>query len=226
MKKDEIQQKFNNIAAEYNSQRRKLIPCFDDFYSTIVAAIPAKEHIKVLDVGAGTGLLSSFILERFPNAEVILIDISVDMLAKAKERFRNQNKINYIQADYATYSFSDQYDIIVSSLSIHHLEHEEKKKLYGNLFKALSPSGLFINGDQFHGRTTNTEAINQEWWRKAIESTDLSTKVICDWKERVTMDIPATVSANIVWLEEAGFIDIDLIYKMYNFGIITAYKGD
>lgn len=225
MKKDEIEKRFNAIATEYDAQRRELIPCFDEFYATIISASEAGlQSPKVLDVGAGTGLLSSFFLEENPTAQIALIDISKEMLQKAKERFKSKDTISYIEADYAKFVFEEKYDLIISSLSIHHLEDSEKKLLYTSLYNALKPGGLFINGDQFHGRSAKTEKRNQEWWRRTIEETSLTDKEIAGWEERVKMDLPATVDDNCIWLEEAGFKEVDCIYKMYNFGIIIGRK--
>lgn len=88
------------------------------------------ENPKILDIGAGTGLLSAFLMERYPDASFTLIDISEKMLDVAKDRFKGNSNVKYIVADYSKYSFVEKYDMVVSALSIHHLEDEEKQKLY------------------------------------------------------------------------------------------------
>ncbi|MFB5285396.1 hypothetical protein [Peribacillus sp. Hz7] len=73
---NKVKEKFNQNALQYDNQRRKLIPCFDDFYSIPISIIEtSKETPRVLDIGAGTGLFSSFIKEKFPKAKITLIDI-------------------------------------------------------------------------------------------------------------------------------------------------------
>ena len=65
--------KFNQKAKEYDSERRALIPCFDDFYGIAIDCIDFKgDNPKVLDLGVGTGILSQFLLEKYPNAEIVL----------------------------------------------------------------------------------------------------------------------------------------------------------
>lgn len=224
MEKREIEEKFDAIANHYDSQRRALIPCFDSFYRTIVEAIPYRKSPRILDIGAGTGLLTHFILDRFPDALCTLIDISGDMLAQAKERFQNSSHISYIEADYSSFCFTESYDIVVSTLSIHHLRDDEKEKLYQTVYTVLHKGGIFINGDQFLGRSSSSEERNLAWWRQKITETSLSKEEIANWEERVAMDIPATVEQNLTWLDSAGFTNVDLLYKMYNFGIITGTK--
>jgi len=62
---------FDAGADKYDQQRRMVIPCFNDFYQTAVNLIPfdRTDSFTFLDLGAGTGLLASFIINLFPNAE-------------------------------------------------------------------------------------------------------------------------------------------------------------
>ena len=222
--KNEMQNRFNAISKEYDSQRKQLIPCFDEFYETIIDLLPEGNNSpKVLDIGAGTGLLSALILEKFPNAEITLIDISEGILEKAKNRFDGA-RFNYITADYSTYQFEDNFDFVVSALSIHHLANEKKEKLYKTVNTILNPGGLFINADQFLGSTKENEFINQEWWNKSVASTSLDTGSIAAWKERTAMDIPATIKDNLNWLLSAEFENVDIFFKQYNFGVIYGQK--
>jgi tRNA (cmo5U34)-methyltransferase len=81
---------FNKHTNRYDEIREQLIPCFDEFYGTALSLLPFKreQRIDILDLGAGTGLLSDRILQHYPNAHIILLDISENMLLKrAQARF-------------------------------------------------------------------------------------------------------------------------------------------
>lgn len=60
--RQEIYQQFNRIAEEYDVNRRKFIPCFDEFYKETTAFIARciGKPMRILDLGAGTGLLTAF----------------------------------------------------------------------------------------------------------------------------------------------------------------------
>lgn len=220
-----IEKEFNAASERYDSNRRKLIPCFDDFYGTILEQIPAENRApKVLDIGAGTGLLSEMVLEQFPEAEITLIDIADEMLEKARERFGESDRISYITADYSSYNFAEQYDVIVSALSIHHLKNDQKAALYQTVHSHLNSGGIFVNGDQFLGATEESEQRNQQWWRTTIENAGINLVELDEWETRTAMDIPATVNDNLNWLNQAGFRNADILYKMYNFGVIVGQK--
>jgi tRNA (cmo5U34)-methyltransferase len=68
--------------------RRRLIPPFDAFYGTAVEALglAGAPLRRVLDLGAGTGLLSVYVAAAHPGAELVLVDGSPAMLDRARER--------------------------------------------------------------------------------------------------------------------------------------------
>ncbi|MDF2669651.1 MAG: methyltransferase, partial [Paenibacillus sp.] len=127
---DLIKQQFDAVAKNYDNERRQLIPCFDDFYGTAAHWIKtSRQAPRILDLGAGTGLFSSYARHKFPKAELTLIDFSEEMLKGARVRFANDPLIHYAVADYVDYEYKEQYDAVISSLSIHHLSHDNKRKL-------------------------------------------------------------------------------------------------
>jgi len=223
--KEDIKLKFGAVAREYDQQRKSLIPCFDDFYSSIVKCLSyGSKHNNILDIGAGTGLLASFVQREFPESHFTLIDISEEMINQSKKRFEGYSNVDYIIEDYANYRFNKKFDVVVSALSIHHLEHADKRKLYKTIFGILENGGVFINGDQFISSSPMLEEKIHSEWKNIIENSNLTKDQIQGAFDRMKMDKPATTENNIQWLEEAGFINVDLLYKYYSFGVIYGSK--
>lgn len=220
-----VKEKFNRTAHQYDHQRRKLIPCFDDFYSIPISIIETrKESPRVLDIGAGTGLLSSFIKEKFPKAKMTLIDISENMLEQAKARFKEDKHIDYLIADYTEHQFEEKFDIVVSSLSIHHLTDEAKKKLFDHIYFILNPEGIFINADQVLGHTPFIDSIYRNDWKNKINMSGLTESEIQAAHERTKLDKMTTLDNQMNWLKESGFKDVDCVYKYFNFVVLFARK--
>lgn len=224
MRKD-IQEKFNENSQDYDSQRKKLIPCFEDFYN-ISASIAESDldNPKILDLGAGTGIFSQYLLKKYPNASLTLIDIAENMLELSKDRFKDLHNVKYIINDYLAYDFNDKYDIIISSLSIHHLSHDEKFELYKKCYSMLSTNGIFINSDQFLGETPYIENLNKKLWKAQIENSGLSPKEISSCYERMKLDKEATLEQNLDWIKSSGFSDVSCVYKYYHFAVICGKK--
>ena len=146
-----IESQFNLIAQEYDANRKKFIPCFDDYYISTTKFIASNiaEPKRVLDLGAGTGLLSYFWYRHFPISEYVLVDIADDMLQVARKRFAGIDTVSYQVADYSKELPVQDFDVIVSALSIHHLENRDKEKLFERIYDKLPEGGLFVNYDQF-----------------------------------------------------------------------------
>ena len=225
MTKHYVRERFNEHASQYDEQRRKLIPCFDDFYSIPISVLDTKkEKPHVLDIGAGTGLFSSFLKEKFPQAKLTLIDISEKMMEVAKDRFRGESDIEFLIADYTDYVFDNKYDFIISSLSIHHLTDEEKRNLYDCLYTALKPGGVFVNADQALGKTAHIESLYKEDWANKINSSGLTKEKVEAAHERTKLDKMSTLEDQIHWLQQSGFQDVDCLYKSFNFVVLYGRK--
>ena len=84
MSNEALKEKFNENAEKYDKIRKLIIPCFDDLYDiTKNLADSKKDKPKILDLGAGTGLLTKYLFEKYPEAEFTLLDMSEEMLKVA-----------------------------------------------------------------------------------------------------------------------------------------------
>jgi tRNA (cmo5U34)-methyltransferase len=222
---DSLKASFDSIAQEYDAHRRQLIPCYDDFYRiTTDLATDGRQDLRLLDLGAGTGLMTWHILNKRPNAVCTLVDFAEEMLNVAKKRFAGQSNVSYVTGDYRNADLGNSYDVIVSSLSIHHLDDRDKARLYHRLYGLLNDGGVFVNADQVLGATTVIEAEYQRRWREKIAESDLTAIEKAAAFERMKMDRPATLEDNLRWLRDSGFRDVDVYYKYYTFAVMAGRK--
>jgi tRNA (cmo5U34)-methyltransferase len=216
---------FNSVAEKYDMQRNELIPLIDIFYGTAVELVKiTNKNGKILDLGAGTGLLTELVIKKYPNAEYTLVDIAEEMLAIAKERFETLDNVSFNVEDYRDGISGGKYEAIISSLSIHHLDSYEKRNLYKNIFNILEDGGVFINADQVKGEDCESEEIVKEYQLSYIENCSLLREEKDETYGRIKLDKMDKMSTQINMLKEAGFKSVDIYYKYYNYVVFRARK--
>ena len=132
--------------------------------------------------------------------------------------------VKYEISDYSKKLPEGTPDLVLSALSIHHLEHEKKKFLFKSIHNSLSEGGTFLNYDQFCCENDTLNTKTEEYWIEGIKNSGLSEKEFDRWLERKKLDRECSVAQEIAWLKEAGFKSAECIYLMGKFAIILAEK--
>ncbi len=217
---------FSAHAAEYTALRRRLVPQFDLFYGTAVRALgPLAEGSleRILDLGAGTGLLSAAVAEAHPQARFELLDGSREMLAEAEQRLGDRIAAVHIQ-DMSEGLPDGPFDAVISALAIHHLEDAEKRALFERVHAVLRPGGVFINGDQVAGPTPALRELYVETWKRQCRELGATEAELAAALERRRHDRSADTESQLDWLREAGFAAADCIYKYWELAVLVATK--
>jgi len=218
---------FDRSAQDYDRVRRMLIPKFDDLYGTAIAHVPKTGPVPltILDLGAGTGILSELVLEARPGSRMTLVDVSGEMLAQARVRLAEaQPPPKFIEFDYAKEPLGGPYDAVVSALSIHYLDDADKAALFASIFAALKPGGVFVNAEHVHGQT---EALHQDYlrrWLEMVRALGVPESELRKAQERMGYDRSASVRDQLDWLRDAGFADVDCPFKHYMFAVLVGSK--
>ncbi len=222
---------FDAAAPDYDGARRMLVPGFDGFYGAAVESVPfgREEPLRVLDLGAGTGILSAMVAGRFPKSRVTLVDISVEMLRVARRRFAGeQGRFEFRVMDHARKPLPGKprgYDLVVSALSIHHLTHGDKRELFDKIHGALADEGWFVNADQVLGPTPEKEREYGEDWLRRVKLAGASDGELSAALARMKADKNATLEAQMAWLREAGFGSVESSYEDGRFAVYGGRKG-
>ncbi|MDR1760456.1 MAG: class I SAM-dependent methyltransferase [Fibrobacter sp.] len=226
MDTNQITERFNQIAKKYDEQRRLFIPCFDDYYGFGVSFVKSvkKEARRILDLGAGTGLLTKYLFDLYPDADYTLADVSEKMLEVSRERFAGLSHFDFLILDYSKELPEGRFDLIVSALSIHHLEDEDKLSLYANIYDKLTDGGYFLNLDQFNASSPAMNELYNNFWYESIEASGISPEAKASWLQRKTLDRENTIDESKSLLAKAGFKNVECIYNYLKFGVLLAIK--
>jgi tRNA (cmo5U34)-methyltransferase len=217
---------FAEHAREYHGQRRRLVPSFDLFYGTAVDVLGLRDVPieRVLDLGAGTGLMSAAVLARYPHAQLVLVDGAAEMLEQARANVR-ASSITTVVADLREELPAGPFDAVVSALAIHHLEDADKRALFARVHAALRPGGAFVNAEHVAGPTPWLEASYRRLWREACAAAGAREGEIAAAVGRMEMDRSCDVATQLGWLDVAGFVDCDCFFKHLHFAVLAGWRG-
>jgi tRNA (cmo5U34)-methyltransferase len=110
--------------------------------------------IRILDLGAGYGGLTKFLLESFPNATAVCQDGSKEMAKLGGERMKNlAGRFEYVLCDFAEQGWSEKpkgpFEAVVSSIAIHNVgEPKIIQRIYEDVFPLVKAGGCFLNFDR------------------------------------------------------------------------------
>lgn len=222
-------ERFNAYARDYDAPRHRLVPDFDVFYGTVADIIgfdyAPNDEFRVLDLGAGTGLLSAILAARFPNARFVLSDGAPQMLDQARQRFAGQDRFSTLVSDFAKDELPGDFDCVVSALAIHHLAPEELQPLFTRIRAALKPGGVFVNADQTLGVSPRIAAQYEAKWRANGRAKGSSEAEIATAIERRSIDRHAPLEFQLGAMRDAGFGEVECVYKRFIFAVMVSWNG-
>jgi tRNA (cmo5U34)-methyltransferase len=175
------------------------------------------EHVpgdarRVLDLGTGDGRLLALLRIDRPEMRGVGLDFSELMLGRARERFAGDAEIELLEHDLAEpLPALGRFDAVVSSFAIHHLEHERKRSLYGEVSDLLEPGGTFANFEHVASATHRLHLAFFAAIDEPIENEDPSDRLL-------------DVETQLGWLRELGFDDVDCHWKWLEMALLVGVK--
>jgi ubiquinone/menaquinone biosynthesis C-methylase UbiE len=118
--------------------------------SEAVGLLPPSAR-DVLDIGSGTGRLTSLCRQALPEAAIVGVDPAPTMIEEARVKFAADPLASFRLGTVEDLSAlaDESFDVAISSFALHHLELETYPVAAREILRVLRPGGVFINADQF-----------------------------------------------------------------------------
>ncbi|HVO94537.1 MAG TPA: class I SAM-dependent methyltransferase [Terriglobales bacterium] len=131
-------------------------PHREEAFSVLADTIPYEKSaaLRILDMGAGYGALTKFLLERFPRATAICQDGSKEMAKLGSERMNHlSGRFEYVLCDFGKHGWSKlipgTFGAVVSSIAIHNVGSPNIiRGIYEDAYTLVKPGGCFLNFDR------------------------------------------------------------------------------
>ena len=223
-----IKEHFESEAFEFDSQIVKIIPYYDQMITALIDSVQFDtfDNIRIIDLGCGTGTVAKRLGDKFPNAKIVCLDIASKMIEIAKYKLGDRKNTEFIVGDFSGIDFKEPFDVVVSSLALHHIQtDEEKKEFYTKIYNILTKSGQFMNADVVLATTDYQQNINMNRWidymNRSVPMEEIQQRWIPAHKAE---DRPSGLIDQLKWLDEIGFETVDVIWKYYNFCVYGGKK--
>jgi tRNA (cmo5U34)-methyltransferase len=174
------------------------VPSYPDLQeqtARVAADVPAH---TILELGIGTGETAKRVLASHPEAHLVAIDSSAEMLERARTVVP--------QADLRLAQLQDPlpegpFDLVVSALAVHHLDGPGKQDLFRRIAAVLEPGGTFVLADV------------------VVPEHDEDVVTPIDWE----YDLPDLVDDQLAWLREAG-LDAEAVWSYKDLAVMRATR--
>jgi tRNA (cmo5U34)-methyltransferase len=202
-------------------------PLVLDLIAGTVAALYPQAR-AMLDVGCGAGNYSLKVLQRLPDLDVTLIDLSRPMLERARERVSQATRgsVTAIQGDIREIQLTNgKFDIILAAAVLHHLRADQEwESVFARFHAALRPGGSLWIADLIQHDEPAIQALM--WQRYGDYLTQLQDEAYRDhvfaYVERE--DTPRSLLFQIDLLRKVGFRHIEVLHKHCCFAAFGAIK--
>jgi len=187
----------------YLELMRKEVPDYEQLQEEAAAATgtgTGTGSMRVLELGIGTGETARRVLARHPTASLIGLDASREMLDQARHALPD-DRVELRVARLEDPLPDGPFDVVISTLAIHHLDGRGKAQLFRRAARVIAPGGRLVVAD----------VIVPE------DPSDVVTPIDNDY------DTPSSIAEQLNWLAEVG-LEPSLAWAHRDLAVIIATR--
>ncbi len=178
-----------------------------------------------LDLGTGSGVTAETVLRSVPGAQVTCVDAFEEMLGLAKRSLAGSTeRVSFAQADALNYveRCDRSFDVITSAFCLHHLDANEKQRLFAALINILAPGGVFLMLDHMRLKHPLLGHIGRRATEHFLRA-HVADEAICQqWLHHWThINTPDSADDMVSWLARSG-LSAEVVSRWMEVGLIAA----
>jgi tRNA (cmo5U34)-methyltransferase len=222
----------------YLNVQAEMVPGRSEAFSLIAALVATSgpPGPRIMDLGCGDGALTARVLEQSPGASATLVDVSDEMLRRARQRFAGDARVAFAKQDLNAglpdSLGANAFDAIVSCYAIHHVQPENHPRLFRQIRGALRPGGVLLWGDRFQGESPVIASWEMDRWaawmaERAKDKFGLGRSPAEVLQRQREFDDELGGPYGSIWaardvLRRAGFTHVDCLYRTYLTAVVVA----
>jgi len=141
---------------------------------------------------------------------VAAVDSSPAMLKRARDKFLGDERVSIQEWDLVDpLTPLGTFDVVVAGFSIHHLEDERKRALFGEIAEQITPDGLFAN----------LEVVTSATPELHLQFLELIGRAQDDPEDRLS-----PIEDQLLWMREAGLTQVDCLWRWRGFALLAGHS--
>jgi len=242
------QQSWDRLEETFMPDREFRIGALLDVVDVLACPTP-----RVLDLACGTGTVTRRLLDRFPAARSIAVDVDPVLLTIASATFADDDRVRIAQADLRDPGWVDalpepQFDAVLTATALHWLPEETVERVYGDLARLVRPGGVVAHVEQMplaelprlgaglagleRERRAREQADGQAtwdaWWDEAARDPALCSAAA--QRQAVfetnypTEEFSPPAQWHVAALSEAGFAEVGVVWRSGTGAVVAAIR--
>ena len=217
---------WGSLVSDYNDIIARLVSPYPEMVWTLFHYLPNEfQPSRILELGCGTGNLTKAIRGKWPAARITAVDESAEMLRLTVKRVGGEN-LEALEARFESLSFATgSFELITSSLALHHLPENDFRKLLSDCGEWLTTGGYIGVLDCVRARSDRLYLKAKQHWIQLAERHGITAEEMREQLAHhrthdhypVLVDIPG-------WLEDAGFVDPEILWRNSIWAVWQAQK--
>ena len=215
----------------------------------LLQLIPARtdEAFTIVELAAGGGILAEAILQHFPACHYIALDGSATMREQMAQRlatYRDRLTIlPFLLEEQAWRSaLPSPLRCVVSSLCVHHLDDEEKRILFRDMFAHIEPDGALLLADVIRPATPQIADLFAQQYDDIVRAQSMAIRgdlsgfeqfqelewnyFLYDYNDPNSYDKPSLLSDQLRWLHEIGYKPVDCFWMQAGHAVYGGIKNN
>lgn len=223
---------FNDeVAAVFDDMVERSIPNYGEVHRIVADMVRRylPDGATVYDLGCSTGttivLMDQTAKSVGKKVNFIGVDASKAMLEKCQAKLdANQVTAKLVQGDLLKLDY-ESCDMIVMDYTLQFIPVEERALLLSKLYDALKPGGRFVLAEKIASSKPHIQEMITDLYYDFKRRNGYSELEISQKREALeNVMTPFTPTQQISMLEVAGFSEVDMVFRWYNFAAWLALK--
>ncbi|QCT94841.1 carboxy-S-adenosyl-L-methionine synthase CmoA [Caminibacter mediatlanticus TB-2] len=216
------------VASVFDDMLNRSVPFYKENLNLQIDILKnfLNDNDKIVDLGSSTG---TFLIELAKKSNKKLNLIGIDNSPAMIKRANNKAKafgvdVKFIEADFLKYNLENSKSII-ANYTIQFVRPLKREKLIKKIYESLERDGIFLMSEKLITENKKLNKIMIDIYYEHKKQKGYSEFEIAQKREALeNVLIPYTMQENIEMLKNAGFKDIEVIFRWNNFATFIAFK--